>query len=130
MTGDNSSRINSDSLDDLRSAVRKFRDERDWSHFHTPKNFAAAITIETSELQECFLWKDDAETESFLKDPEKRSAVEEEIADILLFALLLSDRLKIDVGKAILKKLQANAEKYPVQLARGNARKYTELTDQ
>ena len=65
-------------LDDLLSAVRKFRDERDWSQFHTPKNLAAAIAIETSELQECFLWKDDAETESSLKDPEKRSAVEED----------------------------------------------------
>ena len=82
MTGDNLSQANPDSLGELLDAVRKFRDERDWSQFHTPKNLAAAIAIETSELQECFLWKDDAETESSLKDAEKRSAVEEEIADL------------------------------------------------
>ena len=78
--------------------ARRFRDARDWSQFHTPKNLAAAIAIEAAELQERFLWKTDKEIDRDLKDAAKRDAVVEEVADILLFALLLADRLDIDVG--------------------------------
>ena len=109
--------------------VRRFRDERDWSQFHTPKNLAAAIAIEAAELQEQFLWKTDKEIERNLKGGPKREAVGDEIADVLMFALLLADRLDIDVAKAIAYKLAANELKYPVALARGNARKYTDLRD-
>lgn len=109
--------------------IRRFRDERDWSQFHTPKNLAAAIAIEAAELQEQFLWKTDKEVERNLKGGPKRQAVVEEIADVLMFALLLADRLDINVGKAITEKLTNNEEKYPVALARGNARKYTELRE-
>jgi NTP pyrophosphatase (non-canonical NTP hydrolase) len=116
-----------DSLPALIAEVRRFRDERDWSQFHTPKNLAAAIAIEAAELQEQFLWKTDKEIERNLKEGPKRDAVIEEIADVLMFALLLADRLDINVGKAITDKLAANEKKYPVALARGNARKYTEL---
>lgn len=118
-----------DSLPALIAEVRRFRDERDWSQFHTPKNLAAAIAIEAAELQERFLWKSDKEIERDLKDNAKRDAVVEEVADVLLFALLLADRLDIDVGKAIADKLASNEQKYPVALARGNARKYTELRE-
>lgn len=118
-----------DSLKDLTAAIRRFRDERDWSQFHTPKNLAAAIAIEAAELQEQFLWKTDSEIERNLKGGPKREAVVEEIADVLMFALLLADRLDIDVAKAIADKLAANELKYPVALARGNARKYTELRE-
>lgn len=118
-----------DSWSAITADVRRFRDERDWSQFHTPKNLAAAIAIEAAELQEQFLWKTDEEIERNLKGGHKREAVVEEIADILMFALLLADRLDIDVGKAIADKLAANERKYPVALARGNARKYTELRE-
>jgi len=118
-----------DSWKDLTAAIRRFRDERDWSQFHTPKNLAAAIAIEAAELQEQFLWKTDKEIERNLKGGPKREAVVEEIADVLMFALLLADRLDIDVAKAIADKLAANELKYPVALARGNARKYTELRE-
>lgn len=110
--------------------VCRFRDDRDWSQFHTPKNLAAAIAVEAAELQEQFLWKTDKEIEQHLKGGPKRKAVVEEIADVLMFALLLADRLEIDVGNAIADKLAANELKYPVALARGNARKYTELGPQ
>ncbi len=113
----------------LLDATRRFRDARDWSQFHTPKNLAAAIAIEAAELQERFLWKTDQEIASDLKAGPKRDAVVEEVADVFLFALLLADRLEIDVGQAIADKLAANEQKYPVALARGNARKYTELRD-
>jgi NTP pyrophosphatase (non-canonical NTP hydrolase) len=121
-------RINKlDTWQSLLEDVRRFRDERDWSQFHTPKNLAAAIAIEAAELQERFLWKTDAEIDRDLKTAAKKAGVAEELADVLMFALLLADRLGIDVGQAIVDKLAANAKKYPVALARGNARKYTEL---
>jgi dCTP diphosphatase len=118
-----------DSWQAVIAEVRRFRDERDWSQFHTPKNLAAAIAIEAAELQEQFLWKTDKEIERNLKGGPKREAVVAEIADVLMFALLLADRLDIDVGKAITDKLAGNELKYPVALARGNARKYTELRE-
>lgn len=94
------------------------------------KNLAAAIAVEAAELQEQFLWKTDKEIERNLKGGPKQEAVVEEIADVLMFAILLADRLDIDVVKAIADKLAANELKYPVALARGNARKYTELGPQ
>lgn len=118
-----------DSWQALMAEACRFRDARDWSQFHTPKNLAAAIAIEAAELQERFLWKTDKEIERDLKDDGKREAIVEEIADVFLFALLLADRLEIDVGKAIADKLATNEQKYPVALARGNARKYTELRE-
>ena len=114
-------------LADLVAAVARFRDERDWAQFHTPKNLVAAVAIEAAELQERFLWKTDAEVDKDLADPAKRAGVAEEIADVVMFAMLLGDRLGIDLAEAITAKLAANERKYPVQLARGHARKYTEL---
>ena len=111
-------------LADLVAAVCRFRDERDWAEFHTPKNLAAATAIEAAELQERFLWKTDAEVDQDLVDAAKRA---DEIADVVMFAMLLADRLGIDLAEAITAKLAANEQKYPVTLARGNARKYTEL---
>ena len=114
-------------LADLVAAVCRFRDERDWSQFHTPKNLAAATAIEAAELQERFLWKTDAEVDRDLADAAKRAGVADEIADVVMFTMLLADRLGIDLAEAIAAKLAANEQKYPVNLARGNARKYTEL---
>ena len=111
----------------LMAAVARFRDDRDWAQFHTPKNLAAAIAIEAAELQERFLWKTDQEITETLADPAGRAGVVEELADVFMFALLMADRLEIDVAAAITSKLADNARKYPVALARGNARKYTEL---
>jgi dCTP diphosphatase len=112
---------------ELMAAVRRFRDDRDWAQFHTPKNLAAATAIEAAELQERFLWKTDTEVDHDLADAAKRAGVGDEIADVVMFAMLLADRLGIDLAEAITAKLAANERKYPVELARGNARKYTEL---
>ena len=114
-------------LAELVAAVRRFRDDRDWAQFHTPKNLAAAIAIEAAELQERFLWKTDAEVDQDLADAAKKAGVADEIADVVMFAMLLADRLGIDLAEAVASKLAANEQKYPVKLARGNARKYTEL---
>jgi NTP pyrophosphatase (non-canonical NTP hydrolase) len=116
-------------LADLVAAVRRFRDARDWAQFHTPKNLAAATAIEAAELQERFLWQTDAEVDRDLADPAKLAGVSDEIADVVMFAMLLADRLGIDLAEAITTKLAANERKYPVALARGNARKYTDLRD-
>jgi dCTP diphosphatase len=116
-------------LADLVVAVRRFRDDRDWAQFHTPKNLAAATAIEAAELQERFLWKTDADVDEALADPATLAGVADEIADVVMFAMLLADRLGIDLAEAINAKLAANERKYPVELARGNARKYTELHD-
>ena len=109
--------------------ARRFRDARDWSQFHTPKNLAAATAIEAAELQERFLWKTDAEVDQNLADAAKRAGVADEIADVVMFAMLLADRLGIDRAAAITAKLAANERRYPVPLALGNARKCTELRD-
>ena len=114
-------------LADLVAAVAAFRDARDWAQFHKPKDLAAAIAIEAGELQERFLWKTDAEVDQDLADAAKKAGVADEIADVVMFAMLLSDRLGIDLAEAIAAKLAANERKYPVKLARGSARKYTEL---
>jgi len=114
-------------LSEIVAAVRRFRDDRDWAQFHTPKNLAAATAIEAAELQERFLWKTDAEVDQDLADAAKLALVADEIADVVMFAMLLADRLGIDLAEAITAKLAANEAKYPVKLARGNARKYTDL---
>jgi len=116
-------------LAEIVAAVGRFRDARDWAQFHTPKNLAAAIAIEAAELQERLLWKTDAEVDQDLADAAKKAGVADEIADVVMFAMLLADRLGIELAEAITAKLAANEHKYPVQLARGNARKYTELQD-
>jgi len=118
-----------ETLAEIVAAVRRFRDDRDWAQFHTPKDLAAAIAIEAGELQERFLWKTDADVDRDLADAAKKAGVAEEIADVVMFAMLLCDRLGIDLADAIAAKLAANGKKYPVKLARGSARKYTELQD-
>ena len=123
------SRLPPETLAEIVAAVARFRDARDWTQFHTPKNLAAAIAIEAAELQERLLWKTDAEVDRDLADAAKKAGVADEIADVVMFAMLLSDRLGIHLAEAIAAKLAANEQKYPVKLARGNARKYTDLHD-
>lgn len=99
--------------------LRQFRDDRDWQQFHNPKDLAVALSIEAGELLEAFLWKAPEEA-----DPEK---VKEELADVLAYALLLSDAYGFDAQQIVLDKIKRNEEKYPVDKARGSAKKYTEL---
>ncbi len=114
-------------LEELSSAILRFRDERDWGRFHTPRNLAAALAIEVSELQETMLWKSDQEVADLLLDIKKRQKVQEELGDVLIFALLLAHSCAIDPQEAIRQKLALNAVKYPVEKARGVSTKYTEL---
>ena len=112
-------------LDTLQAAQRAFAVERDWEQFHTPRNLAAALSVEAAELLEHFQWLTEQQSRNL---PEaKRVAVGEEIADVLLYLLLLFYFFFIDVAAATRRKLQLNAEKYPVERARGSMRKYNEL---
>ena len=96
-----------------------FRDERDWGQFHNPKDLAAALSIEASELLECWLWKKPEDAEM--------AKVREELADVFAYALLLADRCGLDVKEIVQEKIAKNELKYPVTKAKGNARKYNEL---
>jgi NTP pyrophosphatase (non-canonical NTP hydrolase) len=104
---------------DLQNEALAFRDARDWAQFHNAKDLAAGLSIEASELLECFLWKN-----AHSADPAK---VREELADVLVYALLLAHEAKIDIPAAIREKLALNAKKYPVDKAKGRADKYDKL---
>ena len=106
-------------LNELISKIVKFRDDRDWAQFHNPKDLAIALNIEASELLELFLWK--------TEDGANISMVKEELADILIYSLLLANKYNLDVQTIIESKLKQNSEKYPVDKARGSAKKYNEL---
>ncbi len=109
----------------LRERLRTFAAERDWGQFHSPKNLAMALSAEAGELLEVFQWLTEAQSRDL--PPDAQAAASEEIADVLLYLIRLSDELGIDPIAAADRKLLANAQKYPVAKARGTARKYTEL---
>ena len=103
----------------LTELVKAFIDERDWDQFHNPKDLALALSIEAGELNESFLWKKAEDAK-----PEK---VREELADVLIYALLLARKYNFDIPTIVKEKLAANAVKYPVEKAKGSAKKYNEL---
>ena len=112
-------------LGSLQERVREFAAAREWGRFHSPKNLAMALSAESGELLEIFQWLTEEESRSLA--PAARAAASEEIADVLLYLIRLSDELGIDPIAAAQRKLVANAQKYPADKARGNSRKYTEL---
>ena len=112
-------------LESLRDELRKFAADRDWDQFHSPKNLAMALSAEAGELLEVFQWLTPGESQALA--PEKLAAVRQEIADVLLYVIRLSDKLDIDPAAAAREKLAENARKYPADKARGNAKKYNEL---
>jgi NTP pyrophosphatase (non-canonical NTP hydrolase) len=106
-------------IGDIIQELIKFRNERDWEQFHNPKDLALAINVEAGELLELFLWKNAADA--------NKEKVKEELADIFAFAFLLADKYGLDVKQIILDKIRLNGEKYPVDKAKGTAKKYDEL---
>lgn len=106
-------------VDQLIRQIVEFRDQRNWAQFHNPKDLALGLSIEAAELNELFLWKKPEEA-----DPTR---VREELADILIFALMLLEKYGLDLEKIVQEKLASNAEKYPADKARNSAAKYTDL---
>jgi len=114
-------------LHELRALVLAFRDERDWEQFHTLKDLVSGLQIEAAELAELLLWKKDAELDSLRQDPEFRQSFADELADVFTFVLYLSEHMQVDLAQALHKKMADNQQKYPVDRARGSARKYDQL---
>jgi NTP pyrophosphatase (non-canonical NTP hydrolase) len=114
-----------DSLNDLTAQVAQFAKDRDWQQFHSPKNLASALVVEAGELLEHFQWL--TEEQSRTLSPEKRDAVGAEVADVLLYLIQLAGALGIDPIEAAQGKLKVNAQKYPIDLARGSSAKYDQL---
>lgn len=103
----------------LTEELIEFRDQRDWAQFHNPKDLAVALNIEAGELLEAFLWKNASEADS--------GKVKEELADVIAYALLLAEKYKFDVVDIVTEKIKENGRKYPVDKAKGSAKKYNEL---
>ena len=114
-----STQITMNDIETIQAELRKFNQERDWDQFHNGKDLAVAISIEAGELLEAFLWKspEDAKVEK----------VREELADVLNFAFQMADRYNLDIKEIMLEKIRKNAEKYPVEKAKGSAKKYNEI---
>lgn len=109
-------------MDELIQRITAFRDERNWRQFHTPKDLAISLNLEASELLELFQWKSSEEAIEQNKDK-----LQDELADVLYYVLLMCNDLGIDPKEALLKKLQKNADKYPVEKSYGSNKKYNEL---
>lgn len=114
-------------IDQIKRRLREFAEARDWDQFHSPKNLASAISVEAAELLEIFQWL--TEEGSRTLNAETKHKVEQEVADVFLYLLRLADKLDIDVLGAAARKIDLNDVKYPVDLSKGNAKKYTEFKD-
>lgn len=114
-------------IDQIKYRLREFATARDWDQFHSPKNLASAISVEAAELLEIFQWLSDEGSRTL--DTDTKVKVEHEVADVFLYLIRLADKLDIDIITAAGRKIAINEEKYPVALAKGNAKKYTEFKD-
>lgn len=99
--------------------IKKFNEEREWDQFHSPENLAKSISIEAGELLECFQWNSNYD----------KQEVCDELADVVNYAILLADKLEVDLETIVLDKLEKTRKKYPVEKARGKSDKYTKLGD-
>ncbi|MFD9963961.1 nucleotide pyrophosphohydrolase [Amycolatopsis sp. NPDC058986] len=114
-------------LQDLRTALAEFVDQREWRQFHTPKNLAMALAGEAGELVTLFQWLTPEEAEAIMEDPQIATQVRHEIDDVLSYLIRLADVLDIDLAAALQDKIRLNEQHYPVHLARGTADKYDRL---
>lgn len=114
-------------LTEMRDLLREFVRERDWSRFHTPKNLAAALSVEASELLEPFTWLASGDQSEL--DETKLRAIRHEMADVLAYLVMLADALDVDLYRALVEKMALNREKYPAERVKGDARKYTDYSD-
>jgi len=111
----------------MRDLLREFVRERDWSRFHAPKNLAAALSVEASELLEPFIWLSTGDKSEL--DDTKLRAIRHEMADVLAYLVMLADALDVDLQQALLEKMAINRAKYPAHKVRGDARKYSEYDE-
>ena len=119
--------MSNDGINELKQRLRDFAEARDWDQFHSPKNLSMALSAEVAEIVEHFQWLTEEQSKTLPKD--KLAEVETELADTLIYLIRLADKLDIDLLKAAKNKIDINEQKYPVDKAKGNAKKYTELDD-
>lgn len=114
-------------LQEIKDRVLAFAKERDWEQFHSPKNLSMAIAAEAAELMEHFLWQSPETSREDVKVEKLRAKAEEELADVFIFAIEFANITGMDIAAIIEKKMERNAQKYPVEKAKGRSEKYTEL---
>jgi NTP pyrophosphatase (non-canonical NTP hydrolase) len=112
-------------LENLRRKIREFRDARDWLQFHSPKNLAGSIAIEAAELMEIFQWCGSKESSEIAE--QKKQAVADEVADIAIYLIEFAEIVGVDLGQAVLEKLDRNETRYPCEKVRGKSTKWSEL---
>jgi dCTP diphosphatase len=113
-----------DKLKHLQQQLQDFADERDWDQFHSPKNLSMALSVEASELVECFQWLTEEQSQNL--SPKQYQAVVDEMADVQVYLLRLATKLDVNILEAVEQKMVKNAAKYPAELVKGSAKKYTE----
>lgn len=128
MTEERSSEQDALLVDVTRLAARldQFATERDWTQFHSPKNLVMALTGEVGELNEIFQWMTDETSKAAGRDPQTAKAVQDELADVLLYLVRLSSVLGVDLDAAVQQKLKANALRYPADKVRGSSKKHSQ----
>lgn len=117
--------LNQQSLVELQAMIRKFCDDRDWDQFHNPKDLSISLALEAAEVLEHFQWKNIDEMAKHSVN--NKDAIAEELADVLYWVLLLSNKLDVDLVSSFQDKMLKNEQKYPVEKAKGSHKKYTEL---
>ena len=113
-------------MEELRGAIRTFTEERDWEQFHSPKNLAMALSVEVAEIVEHFQWLTEEQSQDL--PPEKLAEIREEIGDVMIYLTELAEKLDIDPVEAAKAKVAINGQKYPADLVKGKASKYTEYS--
>ncbi len=121
--------LDSMNMRSLSRDLLKFRDERNWSQFHTLRNLIVSLNLEAAELLELTQWKSDDEISRLAEDPTSEEALRDECADVLLYLLLIAEKAGFDITEAAQEKIAKNAAKYPISKSYGSRRKYTELGD-
>lgn len=116
----------SDSIQELKEKVIAFRDARNWTQFHNPKDLAISIALEAAELLEVFQWSG---ADVQIGTEKKMNRIKEELADVVIYCTLLADNLNVDISKIVSEKLEQNSKKYPIEKAYGKSDKYTAYID-
>ena len=114
-------------IQELKEKIKTFCDERDWDQYHNAKELTIGIVTEASELLQHFRFKSEKQVDEMFQNPSKRQEISEEMADVLYFIIRLSQRYNIDLTTELNKKLEKNAEKYPIEKAKGSNKKYNEI---
>jgi dCTP diphosphatase len=112
-------------LEKIRLRLAEFAGERNWDQFHTPKNLSMALAAEAAELLEIFQWLTDEQSRAIVDNEKEMVLVRQEIADVMIYLVRLADKLRVDIEVAVLDKIAENEKKYPIELSKDNATKYS-----